>query len=158
MACNLTYALTGITGDCSNLSGGSFNISITGTAPDYTIQWVSPYTSTIPLGPGVTNYVMTGLTAGTYSFNIVDSCIDPGNTSLLVSLYVSSGTCVSVNNVNNTLCNLNNGSITASTQNNYGNTDFSLYHNSLGLIRTFNNISTANVIFENLRQWSCWAL
>jgi hypothetical protein len=150
MACNLTYALTGITGDCSSLSGGSFSISITGSAPDYVIQWVSPYTSTIPLGAGVTHYTATGLTAGTYSFNVVDSCIDPGQTSLLVSLYISSGTCVSVNNVNNTLCNLDNGSISASTQFNYGRTIFSLYHNSLGFIRSTQNIPTGNVIFDNL--------
>jgi hypothetical protein len=150
MACNLTYALTGITGDCSSLSGGSFSISITGSAPDYTIQWVYPYTTTIPLGAGVTDYTATGLTAGTYSFNIVDSCVDPGNTSLLVSLYVSSGTCVSVNNVSNTLCNLDNGSINASTQFNYGQTSFSLYHNSLGFIRSTQNIPTGDVTFDNL--------
>ena len=150
MACNLTYALTGITGDCSSLSGGSFSISITGSAPDYVIQWVSPYTTTIPLGAGVTHYTATGLTAGTYSFNVVDSCIDPGQTSLLVSLYISSGTCVSVNNVDNTLCNLDNGSISASTQFNYGRTIFSLYHNSLGFIRSTQNIPTGNVIFDNL--------
>ena len=150
MACNLTYALTGITGDCSSLSGGSFSISITGSAPDYVIQWVSPYTTTIPLGAGVTHYTATGLTAGTYSFNVVDSCIDPGQTSLLISLYISSGTCVSVNNVDNTLCNLDNGSISASTQFNYGRTIFSLYHNSLGFIRSTQNIPTGNVIFDNL--------
>jgi hypothetical protein len=150
MACNLVYALTGITGDCSSLSGGSFSISISGTAPDYTIQWVSPYTTIIPLGAGVTNYTATGLTAGTYSFNVVDSCIDPGQTSLFVSLYVSSGTCVSVNNVSNTLCNLDNGSINASTQFNYGQTRFSLYHNSLGFIRSTQNIPTGNVTFDNL--------
>ena len=133
MSCFLSYSLSGITGDCSNVSGGSFNIVINGSAPDYTIQWTSPYTNTVSLGPGVTGFTQTGLSAGTYTFNVIDSC-SPVSTSIPVSIYVSSGTCISVNSVTNTLCQSNNGSISASTQYDYGNMAYSLYHNSLGLI------------------------
>ena len=41
MSCLLSY-LPSISGDCSNLGTGAFSIDIEGSAPDYTIQWVSP--------------------------------------------------------------------------------------------------------------------
>ncbi len=149
MACTLSYSLAGITGDCSNVNGGSFSINIFGTAPDYSIQWTSPYTNIVSLGPGVTGFTQTSLSAGTYTFNVIDSC-SPVNTSLPVSIYISSGTCISVNSVTNTLCNSNNGSISATTQYDYGNTTYSLYHNSLGLIATSEGTSGGSVVFENI--------
>jgi hypothetical protein len=42
MACSLSYVLTSLSGDCTNSNLGGFSIDITGTAPDYSIQWVSP--------------------------------------------------------------------------------------------------------------------
>jgi hypothetical protein len=145
MACQLNYILSGITGDCSNTGVGGFSIIITGSAPDYTIQWTSPTTNVIPLGPGVTSYTETNLTAGVYTFNLIDSCI-PTNTSIPISIYISSGTCVSIDGVSDTLCNQNNGSITASTFYDYGNTVFSLYHTTLGLIT---QLDETNVVTFN---------
>jgi len=46
MSCLLSY-LPSISGDCSNLGTGAFSIDIEGSAPDYTIQWVSPSLGTI---------------------------------------------------------------------------------------------------------------
>ncbi len=137
MSCILNYSISGITGDCSNVGAGAFTITITGSAPDYTIQWTSPTTNIIPLGPGVTSYTETNLTAGVYTFNLLDSCAS--NTIVPISIYISSGTCVSIDSVKNTLCGLDNGSITASTTYDYGNTTFSLYHTTLGLISTIND-------------------
>ena len=147
MSCLLSYNAS-ITGDCTNLNLGSFTIDIFGEAPDYTIQWLSPITGTTALGAGVTAYTQTNLSADTYSFNIIDSCIS-GNTVLPVNIYISSGTCVSITNVTNTICDANNGSLIAETSNFYGNTVFSLYNEVTGLISTF-NLSTNVYLFDNL--------
>jgi hypothetical protein len=71
MGCVLNYTRS-VTGDCSNNLSGAFSLDITGSAPGYTIQWISPYTGTTSLGAGVTNFSQSGLTAGTYSLTVVD--------------------------------------------------------------------------------------
>jgi len=134
MACFLSYTYS-VTGDCSNTNVGSFYIDIFGTAPDYTIQWLSPTTGTTSLGVGVTAYTQTNLSAGTYSFNIIDSCIS-GNTVLPVNIYISSGTCVSITDITDTVCSANNGTLTVENSNSYGSSIFSLYNNTTGLIST----------------------
>ena len=126
MSCNLTYNLS-ITGDCSNNNLGAFKVEIDGSAPDYVIQWVNPASyGTIVLGPGVTAYTQTNLSAGTYTFNVVDSC-SPINTVLPINVNISSGTCVSITSFENTLCGEDNGSISATTTNDYGEVIFYLY-------------------------------
>jgi hypothetical protein len=131
MSCPLSYTIS-ITGDCLNDLSGAFSLDIVGTAPNYTIQWISPYTTTIPLGPGVVTYSETGLSGGTYTFNIVDSCAVYN--ALPVNVYISTGTCVSITSQTNTLCGLDNGSLTATTTNLYGTGSFSLYEMSSGYI------------------------
>ena len=133
MACNLSYNIS-ITGDCTNSFAGGFTLDINGDSPPYTIQWVSPITDVISLGAGVTTYEKIFLSAGTYSFNIVDSCLP--NTVLPVNVTISSGTCTSIDSHTDTLCGLNNGSLTASTTYLYGNATFSLYETTSGLIST----------------------
>lgn len=153
MACSLSYTIAGLTGDCMNLDEGAFEILIDGFAPDYTIQWLTPFTDIIPLGVGVTSYEEMGLSAGTYTFNIIDSCTYPTNTILPVSIYISSGVCVSVDSVENTLCHLDNGSITARTEYDYGHNVYYLYHNTLGYItsaNTMNSITPSGVVFNSL--------
>ena len=132
MSCPLSYSLN-ITGDCSNINVGTFELSILGTAPDYTIQWISPASyGTIALGPGVTTYSESGLSAATYTFNIIDSC-EP-NTVVPVNVYISSGTCVSIESFEDTLCGENNGSLSAVTSGYYGTATFSLYDSVYGFI------------------------
>jgi hypothetical protein len=156
MACALTYTIVGLTGDCMNLDDGGFEISIVGSAPGYSIQWLSPFTDVIVLGGSSfapTPYIETNLSAGTYTFNIIDSCTEPGNTVQPVSIYISSGVCVSVDSVDNTLCHLDNGSITARTEYDYGHNTYYLYHNTLGYItsaNTMNTITPSGVVFQNL--------
>ena len=141
MACPLSYSLS-ITGDCSNTNSGAFTIEITGTAPDYSIQWLTPASfGTIVLGEDVTEYTVTDLSASTYSFTVIDSC-NPINTVIPVNVYISSGTCVSVGGVTNTLCGNNNGSVTATTTNMYGLATFYLYDNNSGFI------SSASTTYE----------
>ena len=148
MACGLSY-ISSITGDCSNTSSGGFSITIQGTAPDYTIQWLSPAYGTIPLGVGIIEYDIDGLSAGSYSFNILDSCNVPGITTVPVNIYISSGTCVSIVSQQNTTCNFNNGSITAQTQYQYGVAKYYLYENVLGYLSSGSTINS-NFSFNSL--------
>jgi hypothetical protein len=150
MSCLLSYNAS-ITGDCTNSNLGSFTIDIFGDAPDYLIQRLSPTTGTTVLGPGVTAYTQNSLSAGTYSFNIIDSCISGGTTVVPVNIYISSGTCVSILDVMDTVCDSNNGSLTASTSNFYGNGVFSLYSETTGLISTFYEADNSYV-FDNLSE------
>jgi len=140
MACNLSYVLTSLSGDCTNSNLGGFSIDITGSAPDYSIQWINPALGTIVLGAGVTGYTATTLSAGTYSFNILDSC-SPTNTSYPVNINISSGTCVSISGIQNTTCNLNNGSITGQTSNLYNVGLFSLYNTLSGFVTSGSSFS-----------------
>jgi uncharacterized protein (DUF2141 family) len=143
MSCLLTYNLS-VTGDCSNSSQGELVLTIIGSAPPYTI--VSPVSGTTT---GITTtYSETSLTDGSYSYSITDSCL-PTNNTILVNVNISSGTCVSINNVDSTTCGLNNGSITASTSTNYGNLTFYLYEETLGYVTSAQTL-TNPYIFDNL--------
>ena len=140
MSCSLSYNLI-VTGDCSNTDSGAFEVQIFGSAPDYTIQWLSPATlGTVVLGAGVTGYTVTDLSASTYSFNIIDSC-SPRNTVLPVNVYISSGTCISINNFENTLCGEDNGTISVTTSNLYGESSFYLYDSVTGYITSGTSVS-----------------
>ena len=149
MACFLDISLS-ITGDCSNTNSGSFSVDIYGVAPDYSIQWISPPLGTIALGPGVTGYTATSLSAGTYTFNVLDSCSSPSQTSLPVNVNISSGTCVSIIGQQNTTCNFNNGALTAQTSSFYGSADFYLYNTLTGFITSattgYNTFITPSVL------------
>ena len=149
MSCLLSVVRS-FTGDCTNSSIGAINVEITGSAPDYTIQWVQPSSyGVISLGVGVTGYTQTGLSGGTFIFNVIDTC-SPDNTVLPVSFYISTGTCVSITSTQDTTCNSNNGILTASTANLYNETaSFYLYNNSLGYV-TSGFSYTNEYIFTNL--------
>ena len=142
MACQLFVSLTGLTGDCSNTNSGSFGITIDGTAPDYSIQWISPYTGTTALGAGVTAYTQSSLSAGTYTFNVIDSCIS-GNTYFPFNVNISSGTCVSILDHSNTSCGFNNGTITAATTNLYFISTYYLYELTSGFIASASTEETS---------------
>ena len=149
MSCFLNVVKS-FTGDCTNSSIGAINVEIAGSAPDYTIQWIAPASlGTIALGAGVTGYTQTGLSGGTYTFNVIDTC-SPTSTIFPINVYISTGTCVSITSTQDTTCNFENGSLTASTQNVYnGNAEFYLYHNTLGYI-TSGESFTNTYFFDSL--------
>jgi hypothetical protein len=135
MACNIIYN-SSVTGDCTNNNLGAFNINIENESPGYSIQWISPRTDIVVLPnvlEDIVTYSVTSLSAGTYTFNIIDSC-SPENTEMLVNVNISSGTCISILNHTDTLCGNNNGSLTASTSYIYGTPSFYLYENTAGYI------------------------
>lgn len=104
-----------VSGDCQQVGLGAFSLTIDGDAPDYTIVNITPSASTIPLGPYETGYTATNLTAGTYTLFVQDSQL-PINATYLLSVNISSGTCVSITDTQGTTCNFSNGSLTAETQ------------------------------------------
>lgn len=139
MSCIIDITISGITGDCSNTNSGQFQIEIAGTAPDYTIGWLSPALGNIPLGVGVTSYSISGLSGGTYSFEVVDSCVPPNY--FPINIFISTGSCVNISNIENTTCGLNNGSFTATTTNFYGLGTYYLYDNLSNLIISGDSVS-----------------
>ena len=147
MSCFLDVIVNSITGDCSNVSAGAFSIDIYGSAPDFTIQWLSPSLGTIPLS-GATGYTKTNLSAGTYVFNVIDSC-SGSSTTFPVSVYISSGTCVTFTGLENTSCNQINGSLTADTSFYYATNTFSLYELTNGFI-TSGQSFTSEFVFNSL--------
>lgn len=143
MACPLSYGIT-LTGDCSNTSSGAVKFDIFGTAPGYSISGQS---GNVVIPSSGTTYTFTGLSAGTYQYIIQDSCTS-GNTTIPVNVTISSGTCISLTGVQNTICGLPNGSLTAQTTNYYGYSSFSLY-GSTGYQTSATSINNT-YIFTNL--------
>jgi hypothetical protein len=110
MAITLNYGLQ-ITGDCQNNSSGAVSLTISGGTPNYTITWLSPSLSPIVLAGSATT--ITSLSGGSYSFYVSDQSI-PVNNSNNINFYISTGCCVTID-VQDTTCNLPNGSLTATT-------------------------------------------
>ena len=141
-----------ITGDCQNNSSGGFSLDITGVFP-YTLEWISPNgnpnTSVqfeeIKFG----FYEITGLPVGTYSFSITDSCVNPSSQNQVLNITISSATCVTIDS-QNTVCGLDNGSITATTSTFYGQGYFDLYKNDVYFTGTTGFTITNPVIFDEL--------
>jgi hypothetical protein len=150
MSCSLNPIITSISGDCSNTNSGGFSLEIYGTAPDYSINWINPPSGTTALGAGVTAYTINNLSAGTYTFEIIDSC-SPENTVKGKNVFISSGTCASIVGLQNTTCNLDNGSLTAQTQNFYGPSSiFRLYDFDTDTLITTATTFTGTLTFNNL--------
>lgn len=151
MSCELIVNVNGITGDCSNTSLGAFSIEIEGTAPGYAFQWISPYSSIIPVPS--TSLTFNGLSAGTYTFVVTDSCSPTNNQSPPINVYISSGTCVSIFSKTNTTCNEANGTISALLQQFYGEIFYELYEINNGLQQTLSpplDVLSPLVTFTNL--------
>jgi hypothetical protein len=120
------YIIT-LTGDCQNTDNGSISLSLTGGTPPYTVQWVSPNlgTDVVTLDPSI----RTGLSADTYGVRVNDSTA-PLNQEFYINIPISSGVCCSILGVQNTTCNLDNGSVTGTSTSDYSSTNFYLYGNS----------------------------
>ena len=110
MAITLNYELQ-ITGDCQSNSSGAVGLTIFGGTPNYTITWLSPALSPIVLVGSATT--ITSLSGGSYSFYVSDQSI-PVNNTTNINFYINTGCCVSID-VQDTTCNLPNGSLTATT-------------------------------------------
>lgn len=122
-----------ITGDCQSSASGSISIQFTGGTPPYTVNWISP---NLGIDYTTTQFsTRTGLVAGTYVLNVIDSSV-PDNQSFNINIPVSSGVCISVTNIFPTTCDLNNGSVIATSTSDYSSTSYYLYDYSGNTIQS----------------------
>lgn len=136
-----------VTGDCSNLGNGAVYFEVIGgfTTSGYTIFEFTT-TGLFPLSAGTTAYTTNNLTGGTYTIGITDACVSPTPQTAYFDIYISTGSCVTIESTNTT-CGLDNGSITATTTNSYGTDTYFLYETTLGYITSGDSFSN---IFSNL--------
>jgi len=147
----LTFTFTG---DCSGGNNGAIYFEVTGNSPNWVVTEGPPYTGLLPgalLTPLSNSYSATGLSAGTYSFIITETSVPPLNPTEEIRVFqISSGTSVSVLS-SGTTCNIDNGSITASTLVNLGVSTFELYDISNNYVTSGEtSFGEDFVIFNNL--------
>jgi len=144
---SLTYSITYTNFDNTQVSGGSFSVNVNTFAPDITVIWYNPIYPTQTLAPYEYNYYVTGLTAGTYTLEIIDSS---NSSTGVFNIFLSSGCCVSIINSEATTCGLNNGEIRAQISQGSGQQIFELYDLSNNLINTTGQINSNLAVFTNL--------
>ena len=110
-----------ITGDCSNLGIGEVFFDITGDGPGWAVSEISS-SGLLPTSATTNTYYAGNLPSGSYFVEITDSAFE----TLILPVYISSGTCISIE-VTGTTCGTNNGTLTATTEHVYGPIDFYLY-------------------------------
>ena len=112
-----------VTGDCSNIGAGEVFLQVTGTTPPFAVNCIS---ASCPLPTSALTdpyeYYYSGLTGDTYFLQITDGA----STSIIQSVYISTGTTVTIDSVD-TECGLDNGQVTGFTSGVYGYTEFYLY-------------------------------
>ena len=147
-ACNLS-AIVSVTGDCTNSGVGAFLVNILGSNPPYFYQSINPTADPIatPLPAGVTSFGQTNLSPGTYTYLIFDSCAGTP-TQVYANVIISDGVCASLVGHSNTTCNLPNGSISASTNNELTSTNYFLYENTSGYITSASSVNDIFVFYN----------
>lgn len=135
-----------VTGDCTNLGIGEVFFGITGDAPTWTVTEIST-SGLLPTSAATNNYYVNNLPAGSYFVEIIDSTI-PTPDSLIWPIYISSGTCLSID-TDGTTCGITNGSLTATTEHVYGPIDFYLYDINDTLINFATGVPN-NYVFNGL--------
>lgn len=147
MSCFLDFDIISVSGDCTNSNLGAFELEISSTSPGVSLQMISPFSATSIIG-SATTFTYSGLSAGTYTFYLFDSC--PTETSP-TSIYISSGTCVSITEIQNTTCSFENGSLTVSLDEIYGYREpiFFLYDNATNQVEvSVSNNSQINTFYN----------
>lgn len=124
---SFTYELF-VTGTCINDTGEAC-VLVTGGTPPYTVEWVSP-----SLGTGECK---TSLAPGTYIVRINDSLV-PINNEIYVNVSISGNFTISISQVIDTTCGLNDGSATLIANSTDSNLTWYLYSSS-GLVQIFSS-------------------
>jgi len=149
VGCPLNISQT-ITGDCQNNSSGGFNLYILGASP-YLLEWISPNANPVTSVQYETieggTYQINGIPSGSYTISITDSCAVPSSQKQTLVITITSATCVTIQS-ENTICGLNNGSLTATTSSWYGQGSFDVYKDGFYLTGTTG--ATNGVIFTDL--------
>ena len=158
MSCGLPYVYNySITGDCSNNGSGAISFDITGsTAPPYSVMELTT-SGLLPTSASTTSYYFSGLTGGSYSLEITDSCISPVSSSIIVNFNISTGSCLSISSQTNTTCGNDNGSLTTTFSVDYGNGKVYLYDLINGYYSSGDTI-LGNYTFESLPAGTYYAV
>ena len=139
-----------ISGDCSVTSSGAIDLLFTGNTPGWSV-FEGPITSGLLPSSAYTStdytlYQAKGLPSGQYFLTILDASTD----DIVIPFYISSGTSVNID-AEGTTCNLQNGSITASTTSYYGDSAFLLYNFSdIYVTSATTPFGITSVVFPNL--------
>jgi len=148
MSCGQIIYNLYISGDCTNTNVGEIYIEITGGTSPYTVYEISS-TGLLPTSASTTTYYFSGMSAGTYSLAIQDSCINPTFDTIYLNIPISSGTSISVENVINTTCGNDDGEITFGFNPFYGVGSALLYETTNGYINS-GSTPTSGITFSNL--------
>jgi hypothetical protein len=135
-----------ITGDCNSTNSGIISILPDGGTPPYTIEWISPSLGTdiVTLEPSV----RSNLSAGDYGLRLNDSTL-PENQEFYVNIPVSNGVCCQLLDIQNTTCDLDNGSVTGTSTSDYSTTNFYLYTSNNGYVVS-GITNSSQIIFGSL--------
>ena len=133
-----------VTGDCSNIGAGEVSFQVSGENFSWLVTQTPLPDSPLPTS-GLTvgdTYYYSGLTGGTYFLNVYDGTEPPFTNYEVVPIYISTGTCVSIDTTNTT-CGFENGGITAYTQSVYNYASFYLYDIDDNFISSGTSITTS---------------
>jgi len=148
----IDFPFRSITGDCQNLSLGSFEIEINGSFGPWVIYEGPIVTGLLPTSAITTSgeiYFVDNLPSGNYTLTVVDS--DSPATTVFVPFSISSGVTLTVSSTGTT-CGLNNGSVTGYTDSYSLPVDIYLYDISNNFIDSGSTTTVDNfVIFNNLQ-------
>jgi len=159
MPCSYSFSQFTVTGDCQNNGSGGFTLYLSSTSEPMSITWFEPNPWPPYGGPTTELNVMNGpreylnVSAGTYVFTVNDSCGSPGdptqNNRETINITVSSGSsCVNIDGVISTTCGLENGILTATTENINGTATMILFQNGLSYRTAFTD--TTSYVFTDL--------
>ena len=134
-----------ITGDCSNTGQGAISFVPTGGTPPYTVEWTTP---SLGEDQAVLQSYRGGLYPNTYVLRVNDSTL-PVNQEFFVNIPVSDGICASIVQIQNTTCDLSNGSVTGTSTTDYSSTNYYLFDSGNSLVTSA--VTTLSTIeFSNL--------
>jgi len=126
VTCGALDATFSVTGVCENVGNGAVSIQPNGAVQPYSIFNVYPgipaYSGAASNGP----FVFTGLTGGTYVWQINDSTA-PDNEELLLNVIISDCFCGEIYDVIGTTCGNNNGSFWVSGSSTSAPYDIQIY-------------------------------
>jgi hypothetical protein len=147
---NYSYS---VIGDCGNIADGSFIVSLTASSPPLSVVWINPVSGASFSSQTITDYSygVTGLTAGTYSFEIRDTpYLQNDFNTVPITVIVTSSCTVTLTLQQNTTCGNSNGAMYAYMPINYSVNYVNLYRNGEFLISGATNSNYLN--FSNLSE------
>jgi hypothetical protein len=127
-----------VTGDCKNLNVGAVYLQVTGSTPPFAVNCISP-SCPLPTSALTAPYIYSyeNISGGTYFLQITDG----SSASIIQSVYISTGTTVSIDS-SNTTCGLDNGTVTGFTSGVYGFSTFILYDGNDNYLNSGTSVST----------------